>query len=67
MNKAIRALEKRIKLYETALDRILGLPDGSVRLAAPGYVRTVMAARRPASYRTNSLRSLRGKTPSGPR
>jgi AcrR family transcriptional regulator len=45
MRKAIRALERRIKLYEIALDRILGLPDGSVRLAEPGYVRTVMMAR----------------------
>jgi len=29
-NAAIRALERRIKLYEIALDRILGLPDGSI-------------------------------------
>ena len=46
MNEAIRALERRIKLYEVALDRILGLPDGSVRLTEPGYARTVMTARR---------------------
>jgi AcrR family transcriptional regulator len=49
MNKAIRTLGQRIKLYEIALDRILRLPDGSVRLAAPGYVRTVMRARNKAA------------------
>src|SRR5262249_44512373 len=54
VNKAIRALEKRVRLYEVALDRILGLPDGSVRLAAPGYVRTVMTARRQASVGRSS-------------
>jgi AcrR family transcriptional regulator len=61
MNKAIRALEKRIKLYEVALDRILGLPDGSVRLAAPGYVRTVMTARRPSSVGRTLGRIRRGR------
>ena len=60
MNRAIRALEKRIKLYEIALDRILGLPDGSVRLAAPGYVRTVMTARRPTSSGRHRHRSGAG-------
>lgn len=49
MDAAITALETRIRLYEIALDRILGLPDGSVRLADAGYVRTVMTARRKAS------------------
>jgi AcrR family transcriptional regulator len=48
LNKAIRALDRRIKLYEIALDRILGVADGSVRLAEPGYVRTVMIARQRA-------------------
>ncbi|RWM11189.1 TetR/AcrR family transcriptional regulator [Mesorhizobium sp.] len=43
---AIEALEKRVRLYEIALDRILGLPDGSIRIGEPGYVRAVMAARR---------------------
>ena len=45
-NKAIRLLDQRIRLYGIALDRILGLPDGSVRLVEPGLVRTVMKARR---------------------
>ena len=51
MNEAIFALEQRIKLYEIALDRVLGLPDGSLRLAEPGYVRTVMTARQEAGAR----------------
>jgi AcrR family transcriptional regulator len=51
MNKAIRALDRRIRLYGIALDRMLRLPDGSVRLAERGYVRTVMTARRGASRR----------------
>ncbi|AZO29884.1 MULTISPECIES: TetR/AcrR family transcriptional regulator [Mesorhizobium] len=46
MEIAIEALEKRVRLYEIALDRILGLPDGSIRIGEPGYVRAVMTARR---------------------
>jgi len=46
MDIAIEALERRIRLYEIALDRILGLPDGSIRIGEPGYVRAVMTARR---------------------
>ena len=45
-NKAIRLLDQRIRLYGIALDRILGLPDRSVRLVEPGLVRAVMMARR---------------------
>jgi AcrR family transcriptional regulator len=48
MNEAIQKLEQRVRLYEIALDHILGLPNGSVRLMEPGYVRTVMTARREA-------------------
>jgi AcrR family transcriptional regulator len=61
MNEAIRTLERRIRLYEVALDRILGLPDGSVRLAEPGYVRTVMTARHPAGAARKSARKHRPK------
>ena len=46
MNEAIHALERRVRLYEIALSRILDLPDESVRLTEPGYVRTVMTAHR---------------------
>ncbi|MGO4714853.1 TetR/AcrR family transcriptional regulator [Bradyrhizobium sp. 2TAF24] len=42
---AIRRLEQRIHLYEIALDRVLGLPDGSIKLTAPGYLRLLMTAR----------------------
>jgi AcrR family transcriptional regulator len=46
MNDAIHALERRVRLYEITLSRILDLPDGTVRLTEPGYVRTVMTSRR---------------------
>jgi len=60
ISKAIRALERRIRLYELALDRILGLPDGSVRLAEPGYVRMIRTARRAAPGR-RPVRAPRAK------
>jgi AcrR family transcriptional regulator len=44
MDEAIGALERRIRLYEIALARILGLPDGSIRLSEPGFIQTVMMA-----------------------
>ena len=44
MDEAIHALERRIRLYEIALARILGLPDGSMRLSEPGYIRAVIMA-----------------------
>lgn len=46
MDVAIETLEKRVRLYEIALDRVLSLPDGSIRISEPGYVRAVMTARR---------------------
>jgi AcrR family transcriptional regulator len=58
---AIRALERRIKLYELALDRILELPDASIRLTQQGYVRAVMTARRQANARPTSQRGRRAK------
>ncbi|WP_424628636.1 TetR/AcrR family transcriptional regulator [Bradyrhizobium sp. SYSU BS000235] len=45
LDDAINAFDQRIKLYEIALDRILGLPDGSVRMAEPGYMRALFMAR----------------------
>jgi AcrR family transcriptional regulator len=56
INKAIRALERRIKLYGIALDRILGLSDGSLRLTEPGYIKTVMLARSEAAKRRPAIR-----------
>lgn len=46
MAAAVPALERRVQLYALALDRILGLPDGSIRLTEPGHVEAVMTARR---------------------
>lgn len=65
MNEAIHALEQRIKLYEIALDRILGLPDGSLQLTGPDYVRTVMTARRQGGIGQN-VRPSRSEPPSKP-
>jgi len=45
MEVAITALERRVRLYEIALDRVLGLEDGSLRLAESGHIRMVMEAR----------------------
>jgi AcrR family transcriptional regulator len=56
INKAIRALERRIKLYGIALDRILGLSDGSLRLTEPGYIKAVMRARVEATKRRPATR-----------
>lgn len=56
--KAINALEQRIRLYEIALDRILRVPDGSIQLAAPGYVRTVMTARKASTKPVRSRKTI---------
>lgn len=39
---AIRALEDRLRFQGIAVDRILGLPDGSIRFLEPGTVRAVV-------------------------
>jgi AcrR family transcriptional regulator len=59
--KAISLLDQRIKLYGIVLDRILGLPDRSVQLVEPGFVRAVMTARRRLSPVRGSPRSTRAK------
>jgi AcrR family transcriptional regulator len=51
LENTIGALERRIRLYEIALDRILGLPDGSVRMAEPDYMRALFMARTQPSKR----------------
>lgn len=58
---AIHALERRIRLYEIAIDRVLAIPDGSIRLTERGYVRTVMTARRQAHARRLAKRTRRAK------
>ncbi|MEH2511623.1 AcrR family transcriptional regulator [Nitrobacteraceae bacterium AZCC 1564] len=51
LEDTIDALERRIRLYEIALDRILGLADGSVCMAEPGYMRALFMARTQSSKR----------------
>jgi AcrR family transcriptional regulator len=42
---AADALDERLRLQGIAIDRILGLPDGSIAFVEPGFARAVMAAR----------------------
>lgn len=42
---AIEALERRFEFLGLAVNRILGLPDGSVIFVEPGFMRAVMTAR----------------------
>jgi AcrR family transcriptional regulator len=42
---AIEALDRRLRFYGIAVDRILGLPDDSVPFVEPGFTRAVMKAR----------------------
>src|SRR5882724_4720349 len=41
-NAAITTFERRLRLHGIAIDRILGLPDGSVHIVEPGYARRFM-------------------------
>lgn len=41
--EAILTFERRLRLHGIAIDRILGLPDGSIRMIEPGYARSFMA------------------------
>jgi AcrR family transcriptional regulator len=54
LEDTINAMEQRIRLYEIALDRILGLPDGSVCMAEPGYMRALFMARARSGKRTTA-------------
>ncbi len=42
---AIEALDRRLRFHGLAVDRILGLPDGSIQFVEPGFTRAVMTAR----------------------
>lgn len=44
LQEAIGIMEKRLTLYGIALDRLLGLPDGSIQLIEPGYVHQMTVA-----------------------
>jgi AcrR family transcriptional regulator len=46
MEAAATALERRAIEQGIAVDRLLGLPDGSVEFIEPGFVKALMAARR---------------------
>ena len=45
IEEAADTLENLLKLHGVAIDRILCLPEGSVRLVDPGFVRAMMMAR----------------------
>ena len=42
---AIEALDARFHFHGIAIDRILGLPDGSLHFVEPGFTRAIMTAR----------------------
>lgn len=44
VSKGARLLEQRIRQEEMLIDRVLGLPKGSIRLAEPGAIRKMLAA-----------------------
>jgi AcrR family transcriptional regulator len=48
IERAAAALDKRLDMLGIAADRLLGLPDGSIKFAEPGYTNAVVAARRSA-------------------
>jgi len=43
-----RMLDERLALYGLAVDRILGLPDGTIHFGEPGFGAALFAAHRPA-------------------
>jgi AcrR family transcriptional regulator len=61
LDDAIAALERRIRLYEIALNSVLGVADGRVRLASPGSMRAMMASARPAGMRRKRVAKRRAK------
>ena len=49
--EAADTLENLLELHALAIDRILCLPEGSVQLIEPGFVRAMMTARRMSPLR----------------
>lgn len=47
--RATASLEQRLHVLGIAADRLLGLPDGSIRFAEQGYTAAVLAARKAAA------------------
>lgn len=56
LDETIETLEKRIRVYEIALNAVLGIPDHTVQLSKPGYVRAIMTA-----CKNESRRAMRKK------
>jgi AcrR family transcriptional regulator len=54
---ATKALENRPQLFSIVVNRILGLPEGSVQIAEPGYARAIVMTR-PASSPSSSHRRI---------
>jgi len=54
---AIDALEKRLRLFSIVVNRILGLREGSVQIAEPGYARAIVMTR-PTSLPSSSRRRI---------
>ncbi len=42
-NEAVAALDERLRQQGVAIDRILGLPDGTIAFVEPGFAQAVMA------------------------
>ena len=45
LDAAVAMLDSRLELYGIAFDRILGLPDRTVRIVQPGFSRAFLEAR----------------------
>lgn len=43
IDEAVRVLDKRLRLYGIAVDRVLKLPDGTIEVAEPGFARALLA------------------------
>jgi hypothetical protein len=39
---ASEALERRLRLYETAFNRVLGLDDDTISIVEPGFARAIL-------------------------
>jgi hypothetical protein len=50
LDGAATALDERLRQQGIAIDRILGLPDGTIAFSEPGFARAVMTA--PAAPRS---------------
>jgi AcrR family transcriptional regulator len=56
---AIDIFERRLRLHGIAIDRLLGLPDGSIQIVEPGYAEAFMATFPPIPSRKPTSRTTR--------